>query len=94
VIPAPILRIRRLIARGDVAQALAALRDHAEAADWHDARAVQAVAALLGVPNHPGALAVLDGHGWAPDDAVAASDGSAATHAAPDLSKPLAGPSA
>ena len=68
-IPAPLLRIRRMIQAGDLDQASAAARDLAPIADHHDAGTLAALWGLCGIGAGPAALAVLDGHaarvGWA-----------------------------
>ena len=63
-----VLRIRRLIERGDLDQAADAARDLMPGADWHDARTLDALSRLCGIGAGEIALAVLDGHskrvGW------------------------------
>jgi hypothetical protein len=68
LLPAPILRIRRLIHAGELDKVNAAARDLAPIADHHDARTLVAISRLCGIGAGETALAVLDGHtarvGW------------------------------
>lgn len=64
-ISAALTRARRLIAARMLAEAAQALADVQPAADYHDARTIQAARNLLGIGAAGHALAVLDGHRWA-----------------------------